>query len=234
MAPKTRTLLPPSELKGVTVHWFGSPKAAATHAGCDDLLRSVQRTHMAPGGLGVPQGGADIGYNHACCPHGTLYELRGFGVKTGANGSALGNDTHAAIVYMAGVGDPFTDAGKVGLNDLIRQWRARGAGTEVSPHKRWTGSTCPGPLILDWLAAGRPAPATEEEDMPTWFPAWWRWRLLDGNPDTRPTTAPDAIPQAYLDLVKVAEEYRSRKPDTGQAEITRLQTILDQIHKLSA
>ncbi len=232
--PKSRTLISPTMLNGVTVHWFGSPKAASSHAGCDDLLRGVQRTHMAPGGLGVPSGGADIAYNHAVCPHGYVYTLRGHGVKTGANGTSVGNATHAAIVYMAGEGDPLTDAGKLGLNYLIREWRGLGTGLEVSPHKRWTGSECPGVKIMAWLAAGRPAPNTdEEEDMPTWFPAWWKWRLLDGNDATRPATAPELIPQKYLDLVKVAEAYRAAKPDASAPEVNALKAKLAKIRELA-
>lgn len=228
--PKRRTLIDPDKLKGVTVHWFGSPKASATHAGCDDLLRSVQRAHMAPGGLGVPSGGADIGYNHAVCPHGIVYELRGFGVQTGANGSAAGNESHAAIVYMAGVGDPLTDVGKQGLNFLIGEWRKRGAGIEVSPHRRWTGSTCPGPELIAWLNAGRPN-GEDGEDVPTWFKPWWDWRLLDGREETRPAGVPAKIPQVLLDAVKTAEEFRRRKPDTGAEEIARLNGKIEAARK---
>ena len=35
------------QLVRICQHWFGSPKASAAHAGCDDLLRSVQRSHQA-------------------------------------------------------------------------------------------------------------------------------------------------------------------------------------------
>jgi hypothetical protein len=230
--PKSRTLLNPAELAGVTVHWFGSPKAASSHDGCDDLLRGVQRGHMAPGGLGVPSGGSDIAYNHGVCPHGTVYTLRGFGVKTGANGSSVGNNEHAAIVYMAGEGDPFTDGGKLGLNFLIDEWRKRGAGLEVAPHRRWTGSECPGPTIIAWLAAGRPQPP-KEEDVPTWFKAWFEWRLFDGKAATRPSTAPESIPQQYLDIVKQAERFRAEKPG-DDAETALLKRKMTQIHTLSA
>lgn len=217
--PKSRTLRDPSSLSGVTVHWFGSPKAAASHAGCDDLLRGVQRTHMAPGGLGVPDGGADIAYNHAVCPHGSVYELRGFGVQTGANGTREGNIAHAAIVYMAGEGDPLTESAKVGLNFLIEQWRLKGAGREVSPHRRWTGSECPGPALLSWLAAGRPS--EEDEEVPPWFKSWFEWRLFDGSAETRPKSAPETIPQQFLDIVKQAERFRAAKPEAPEVAMLR-------------
>ena len=50
--PRKVTKLDPSNLSGVALHWFGSPSAAPSHEGCAALLRSVQATHMAPGGLG--------------------------------------------------------------------------------------------------------------------------------------------------------------------------------------
>lgn len=217
----------------MTVHWFGSPKAAATHAGCDDLLRGVQRTHMGPGGLGVAEGGADIAYNHAVCPHGAVYELRGFGVQTGANGTTVGNSVHAAVVYMAGEGDPFTDVGKAGLNFLIAEWRRRGAGIQVYPHNFWTGSECPGTAIRAWLVAGRPNPL-EEDNVPPWFKAWFEWRLFDGRNETRPDSAPALIAQQYLDIVKQAERFRAEKPDASAAQLVALRAKLSQIHNLSA
>jgi hypothetical protein len=152
--PKSVTPSNPTSLKGVTVHWFGSPKAAATHDGCPRLLQAVQRVHMAPGGLGVPQGGNDIAYNHAVCPHGFVYELRGFNTRTGANGTTPANLAYSAVVYMAGNGDPFTQAGKRGMTWILREWRTKGAGSDVKPHGYWTGSECPGPLINLWLRQG--------------------------------------------------------------------------------
>src|SRR5262245_29434640 len=100
--PKSVTKRAPSELAGVAVHWFGDPRASAAHDGCARLLQGIQRTHMAPGGLGATNGGADIAYNHAVCPHGTAFTLRGFGVQTGANGDARSNREFAAVVYMGG------------------------------------------------------------------------------------------------------------------------------------
>lgn len=237
VAPKRRSLLAPERLEGVTVHWFGKPKAAASHAGCDDLLRGVQRGHMAPGGLGVPSGGADIGYNHAVCPHGFIYELRGFGVKTGANGSADGNQRHAAIVYMAGRGDPLTESGKLGLNFLISEWRAKGAGTEVSPHRRWTGSECPGAELLSWLAAGRPveAPSTEEPLLDPRFPIWFDW-YLNGRPEgkARPASTNGlSITQPMWDTVDVAAAYRASKPD-DDADVAALQAKIDKAREALA
>lgn len=146
-APKAKTPLAPSQLKGVCVHWFGSPKAATSHRGCASLLRSVQSSHMS----NTAEGYVDIAYSHAVCPHGVKYELRGFGVRSGANGTSFANSNYAAVVYMAGTGDVFTAEAKKGMRELIQAWRAKGAGTDVKPHGYFTGSTCPGPSVKAWL-----------------------------------------------------------------------------------
>lgn len=197
--PKSKTMLPPSQLDGVAVHWFGSPKAAATHEGCDDLLRGVQRGHMAPGGLGVSQGGSDIAYNHAVCPHGFAYELRGFGVQTGANGFGAANRSHAAVVYMAGTGDKFTPEGRKTLTEMIREWQKQGAGLDVKPHGHFTGSTCPGKDIgawlplKEWAKAEKKAPVKDET--PDWLMDFVYWRLVDNaDPKKRPKNVPTQVP----------------------------------------
>jgi hypothetical protein len=197
--PRSRTPRSPSQLDGVAIHWFGKPNAASSHDGCDDLLRSVQRGHMA-GEF------TDIAYNHAVCPHGSAYELRGFGIQTGANGFGAVNRSHAAIVYMAGTADAFTEEAKPVINELIRAWQKKGAGTDVKPHGFFTGSTCPGPDIRKWLAAGRPEngvrpkpdpPVDPKNETPGWLMAFIEWRLVfDSDPARRPKGCPKKVPQS--------------------------------------
>jgi len=146
-APKSTTPSDPKSLKGVVVHWFGSPRAASSHLECPKLLRSVQQTHQA-GEF------SDIAYNHGVCPHGAIYELRGFERQTGANGNQTANRAYAAVVYMAGEGDKPTQAGLTALRWIIREWRRRGAGREVIPHGKITGSACPGPELALWISRG--------------------------------------------------------------------------------
>ncbi|MGH3022100.1 MAG: hypothetical protein ACRDNI_00455 [Gaiellaceae bacterium] len=203
--PKSVTKRAPSELSGVAVHWFGSPKAAKSHEGCSELLRSVQATHMAPGGLGATNGGADIAYNHAVCPHGKAFTLRGFGVQTGANGDETSNRTFAAVVFMAGTGDKApTDESLQTLADVIRLWQKKGAGPLVKPHQFFTGSDCPGPNLLDWVdlrpppwkAGARPRVPVKDET-PDWLLDFVFWRLAEGGErGSRPKGLPKPIPES--------------------------------------
>lgn len=203
--PKSVTKRRPSELSGVAVHWFGKPRAAQSHDGCQQLLRGVQRTHMAPGGLGTTSGANDIGYNHAVCPHGVAFELRGFGVQTGANGDAKSNREYAAIVFMGGTGDKPPDAALAAVAELIRMWQAKGAGPLVKPHRFFTGSDCPGPDILKWLdlephpwlANGGAPGAPVEDETPPWLLDFIVWRLVhDADPKARPRNLPKRIPES--------------------------------------
>jgi Mannosyl-glycoprotein endo-beta-N-acetylglucosaminidase len=203
--PKSVTKLAPSELSGVAVHWFGSPKAAKSHARCAELLRSVQNTHMGPGGLGEASGGADIGYNHAVCPHGKAFTLRGFGVQTGANGDGPSNRTFAAVVFMAGTGDKKPSAEALDtLAEVIRLWQKKGAGPLVKPHQFFTGSDCPGPELLDWVdlkpppwkAGARPRIPLKDET-PDWLLDFVFWRLAEGGAKkARPKGLPKPIPES--------------------------------------
>jgi flagellum-specific peptidoglycan hydrolase FlgJ len=206
-SPRSVTKRDPSTLSGVVVHWFGSPSAAATHEGCPALIRSVQNGHMAPGGLGARNGANDIAYNHAVCPHGVAYTLRGFGVQTGANGTTRANEEYAAVVYMGGEKDgrPVTKEALPVIAEVIRMWQAKGAGPLVKPHGFFTGSKCPGPDLgawLDltpkpWLVKGQtqPKPPVKDET-PNWLIDFIHWRLvLNGDKKLRPAHLPERIPE---------------------------------------
>jgi hypothetical protein len=208
-APKSVTERPPSELSGVAVHWFGDPRASESHEGCMELLRGIQRTHTAPGGLGAKDGGADIAYNHAVCPHGAAFTLRGFGVQTGANGDARSNREYAAVVYMGGgdkkaVDKPTKEALPV-IAEVIRMWQTKGAGPLVKPHHFFTGSDCPGPDLMKWVEIlpppwagdGTPDPPRVEDETPPWLLDFIFWRLAEnGEAGKRPKNVPKRVPQS--------------------------------------
>ena len=206
-APRQVSKRDPSTLGGVAVHWFGSPSAARTHDQCAALLRSVQNSHMAPGGLGTSGGANDIAYNHAVCPHGVAYTLRGFGVQTGANGTTRANQEYAAVVYMGGEKDgrPVTAEALPVLAEVVRLWQAAGAGPLVKPHGFFTGSTCPGPDLRTWLdltphpwltrETTAPKPPVKDET-PDWLMDFIHWRLaLNGDKKQRPAHVPERIPE---------------------------------------
>lgn len=209
--PRSVAKRDPKTLSGVALHHFGSPRAAKSHEGCAALLRGIQADHMRPGGRLSAKGGADIGYNHAVCPHGFAFTLRGFGVQSGANGDARSNREYAAVVYMAGTGDKPTKEALPVLAEVIRMWQEKGAGPLVKPHKFFTGSECPGADLLKWLdsdpapwtVTGGSATTTEEivtpveDETPPWLIDFVYWRLADdADPKKRPKHLPKRVPQS--------------------------------------
>jgi hypothetical protein len=153
--PKAVTPWNIEDLLGVTIHHFGTPRAAASHAGCDDLLRSVQSTHMAPGGLDTTDGANDIAYNFGVCPHGRIFELRGWDAQTGANGTTSANENFLAFVYMGHSDlDGFPEVSQDLLGFLLKQAFNKGVGVSVVPHRKFTGSECPGDRAHKWVVTG--------------------------------------------------------------------------------
>lgn len=133
---------------------------AFPHTNCAAKVRGIQNFHMDS------RGWADIAYNALVCPHGYVFEGRGPGHKSAANGGTQVNDDYYAVCYLSGAGDPFTDAGKQAFLDAF-DWLTRegAAGPDRVGHKdiRPEPTACPGPEIYAWVHS--PAARHQEEDM---------------------------------------------------------------------
>lgn len=153
--PKATNKWTISNLFGVTVHHFASPRHASTPAGSAALMRGVQAGHMAPGGLGAKDGGNDIAYNFCFDDFGDIYIGRGWPNMTGANGTTFANLHYLAFCYMGHSDlDPFSEKAQDSCALLISQAFKKGVDREVVPHKKWTGSSCPGNRGLAWVTGG--------------------------------------------------------------------------------
>lgn len=154
--------------RGSRIHWNGPTIWRGTigeHSRCYSLVRGIQAFHMDT------RGWADIAYSDVLCPHGYVFAGRGRGVRTAANGTSACNNVYEALCYLAGEGDPFTDAAKVTARAWINE-----RGDDVGPHSSCRSTSCPGDSIRAWLRAGMPIPGpppqpipdpspTEEDDM---------------------------------------------------------------------
>lgn len=132
----------------VAIHWAGTPSNVNSHADCARTVKSFQNYHMDT------HGWADIAYSLLVCPHGTIFEGRGKGKRTAANGTNQGNGEAYAVCYIMGTGQPFTDEAKVAINDAVEMLAPGG---QWVPHRKYTGSECPGDVIIAWINAGHPA-----------------------------------------------------------------------------
>lgn len=120
-----------------------------THDRCAGKVRSIQAYHMDT------KGWADIAYNWVVCPHGYVFEGRGWGKRSAANGANGCNSVYHAVCYLGGDGDPFTDQAKAGFNACRAEWaRIYGRSPEVVPHSACVSTACPGNVIRQWIASG--------------------------------------------------------------------------------
>ena len=127
------------------------------HGDCPAIVRSIQAFHMDT------RGWNDIAYNGVVCPHGDVFEGRGPGLRSGANGDSNVNGTHYALCYLGGEGDPFTDEGKRGFEDGYRWLFGTDdlAAYEWVGHRDLTATACPGDDIYAWAHGPH---GTEEDD----------------------------------------------------------------------
>lgn len=143
--------------RGVKIHYVGSrvnPSGSSTCGQhCLDMVRGIQAHHMDGNGW------TTIAYNLLVCEHGTVFEGRGAGWMSAANGPGL-NSAHYAVCALLGdkgLTEP-SDAMLNGLVDAIRYLRNHGAGLEVKGHRDGYSTSCPGDVLYAWVKRGAPRP----------------------------------------------------------------------------
>lgn len=195
----------------VTAHYGGDGPGELDHSECAGVWRAWQAQHMDTDQL-APGGAADVAYNAGVCQHGSVFEGRGQGARSAANGTGEANRSSYAVVYIGGAAAPFTDEAKNGFNEAA-EWLG---GSLDYGHRDWVSTQCPGDEIYEWVQAGHPRAGEEEDSM------------------TKEQT--DAL-QWCVDVLKLAVE--GLHPDNddygGAAEINRVvkeaRTHLDSPHE---
>lgn len=160
-APKSRVAL--RSPRGNTAHYEGPAMGNYSHDTCAAKVRSIQRFHMDT------RGWSDVAYSTIICRHGYIYECRGYGVRTAANGTDAGNDASFAHCVMIGTGDSFPDEAQAGLREAFLVYEGKGSGTIRWTHEQWKATQCPGEPVRAYVRAGipSPGPAPQPEPSPT-------------------------------------------------------------------
>lgn len=139
---------------GVTFHYGGDALGWPwPHSRCPSIWRAWDAYHRSKGWVG-------IAYSHGACPHGFVFEGRGSGVRTAAQGTNDGNNRSYAVCALLGAGDVLTDECKVAMLDaraLLVTGR-KPAGAVIWPHNAWHSTSCPGEPIDRWIDDGAPRP----------------------------------------------------------------------------
>ncbi|MEV4837801.1 peptidoglycan recognition family protein [Nonomuraea sp. NPDC049486] len=202
--------------KGVKVHYTGGhvdPRIVDDHARCIELMMQIQIHHMNGNGW------SDFAYNLAACPHGRLFEGRGFEVMSAANGSGLNTD-HYAILGLVG-NSGFTQPNSALLNALrdgIDLLRKRGAGPEIKGHRDGYSTDCPGGPLYAWVRAGAPRPDPLEDDVSAddlWHKA--RIKRKKGTLEER-----EVSPASFLQELEMEQDAQS-------VQLDRIEKMLGQL-----
>jgi hypothetical protein len=101
----------------------------------------------------------DIAYNHVFCRHGYVFEGRGFGLRSAAQGTNDGNSHYFAVCFLGNDNvrrDDVTDVGRRALSELILEYRRRYRhAQQVHPHSFFHPTSCPGDELRRYIAHRR-------------------------------------------------------------------------------
>ena len=199
--PRCRDPLPADDARGIAVHYTAmNADEQDDHGNCAGRVRAIQRFHMSADASDPSKPWCDIAYNHLFCRHGYVFEGRGFGARSAAQGSNEGNAHYFAVCFLGNDQprrDDVTAAGRRALGELVLEYRRRYPGArEVRPHSAFHSTACPGDELRAWIAreGWREQERAWPLPIPRWFWAWARWRLA-GRPGRRPRSAPKRIPR---------------------------------------
>jgi hypothetical protein len=164
-APRQRQALAKSQQAGTAVHYSAADAdEQADHGNCDNRVRGIQNFHMDG------RGWSDIAYSYLACKHGYVFEGRGRGIRTAAQGTNWGNDGYHAVCFLgddtAGR-DDVTDIGRAAIKDAVTHCNAWAGVSGVRPHSSFHSTACPGDDLRGWITRGMPTSSQEEPDMTT-------------------------------------------------------------------
>ena len=207
-----------TQIKGLAGHWNGPPMRlvnANCSSTCYQAVRNIQRFHQ------VTRGWLDIAYSFLVCPHGKIFEGRGWGVRTAAQGTTYGNTHYHAVMYLAGDGEPLTEAAKRGLRAVYDESRRRYGG-KFRPHSWFNSTICPGSEMRRWIEDGAKVSGSVSPPSPKSPPA-----VVEPEPEPEPIdpweellmALNDKQKQILIDFLEAAEADGSA---TGQGMFTAI------------
>ena len=161
---------------GLVVHYDSNNQGLAgkSHTYCRTYWRNTRRFHMTD----PEHRWVDIGYSFGVCPHGVVFEGRGWQRQQAAQPG--GNSTWTSVTFMSGPAEKPTSA-QVNAFRELRSWlRGKGLAPAVSYHSRFSSTSCPGAILRGMVTSGslitgstpKPSAPEEKDDMPTPKELW--------------------------------------------------------------
>lgn len=150
--------------RGVKVHYEGTSVDCDNHDECVSLVKAVRKSHLA----NKVENYSDIAYNLLVCRHGYVFEGRGRGKRTGANGNQALNQAHYAVMALLGSkGDTEPTPEMVsGIKEAIAYLREHGAGKEIKGHRDGFPTACPGGPLYALVQSGALEPGKASAPKP--------------------------------------------------------------------
>jgi N-acetylmuramoyl-L-alanine amidase len=151
LQPPIRPLspMPASTVVGIVAHYVGADQNPTP---TPDQTKALWRQLQA-GAFSGSNGESyiDIPYNFALDPAGLILEGRGWGFQNAANGDSFANGHTWAICYLAGPGNPITDAAKKSLTEFSQYAATLGPVSYIKPHSSFYPTACPGDSVRNFL-----------------------------------------------------------------------------------
>jgi len=135
------------EVKGLVVHWSAYPVAIGNQAEMDQC-KQIQRLHQED------RGWNDVAYNFLVGDTGQIYEGRGFGNRSAAQGGNSRqeinyNNKHYIAVCWLGGSNPTDKPSAEALASI--KGLAEIVGGELKAHSDFKQTDCPGDATRQWI-----------------------------------------------------------------------------------
>jgi hypothetical protein len=133
---------------GTVVHYDGNRQNLAneSHDECTKYWKGTRTFHING------RGWSDIGYSFGVCPHGWVFEGRGWGYAQAAQPG--GNTTWTSVTFMGGEGEAPTAAQILAYRELRNYLRAKGMQAGEKRHKDFVSTSCPGNPLSGMVTKG--------------------------------------------------------------------------------
>ena len=150
------------EVKGLVVHWSAYPIAVGNQAEMDQV-KKIQELHQND------RGWNDIAYNFLVGDTGQIYEGRGWGNRSAAQGGNsreeinFNNKHYVAVCWLGGINP--TDKPSAKAIESVK-WLYEQVGGELRPHSSFKQTDCPGDAWRQHIVEGLVTSTISNESPP--------------------------------------------------------------------
>ena len=150
------------EVKGLVIHWSAYPIAVGNQAEMDQC-KKIQRLHQED------RGWNDVAYNFLVGDTGQIYEGRGWGNRSAAQGGNNRqeinyNNKHYVAVCWLGGSKPTDKPSDKAIKSV--KWLYEQVGGELRPHSSFKQTSCPGDAWRQHIIEGLPTSTVDNTSPP--------------------------------------------------------------------